>query len=121
LQELEQTHTKIHEFPFDSDRKRRTTIRRIADDSARAFVNGAPDVLLDLCTHLYAAEGTRPLTNEDRERIRHHNSEMARRGLRVLGSAYRHLQERDLLDPGVATIEHNLIFVGLVGMQDPPR
>jgi Ca2+-transporting ATPase len=119
--ELGQTHPKIHEFPFDSDRKRRTTIRRIPDENARAFVNGAPDVLLDLCTHIYAAEGTRPITNEDRERIRHHNAAMARRGLRVLGSAYRHIQEHDLTNASVTAIERNLVFVGLVGMQDPPR
>jgi len=71
---LDQELPKQHEFPFDSDRKRSTVIRRMPDGRLRAFTNGAPGVLLPLCTNLYTSTGIRPMMDEDRHRhgeVRH--------------------------------------------------
>jgi len=118
---IERELPKHHEIPFDSDRKRRTVIRRMPNGGLRAFINGAPDMLLQRCTRIYTGTGVRPMTEHDRQRILAQNSAMARQALRVLGSAYRDLDEssRACLTP--EEVERDLIFVGLAGMYDPPR
>lgn len=120
-EQLEKELPKHHEIPFDSDRKRRAVIRLMPDGRLRAFVNGAPDLLLEQCTKIYTAHGVRPITERDRQDVAAENSRMAKRALRVLGSAYRDL---DLTSPEILTaedVEQDLIFVGLTGMYDPPR
>jgi P-type Ca2+ transporter type 2C len=86
-------------------------------------VNGAPDLLLEHGTHIYTAAGVKPMTQREREKIASVTSAMAERGLRVLGSAYRDLSGRSAhhLKPHELETETELVFVGLVGMQDPPR
>jgi len=116
---IEHTLAKHHEIPFDSDRKRRTVVRRMPNGRLRAFINGAPDVLLARCTGIYTEQGVSPLSDEDRDNIVHHNEKMAGRGLRVLGSAYRDLDEST--DLTAQNVETDLVFVGLSGMYDPPR
>jgi Ca2+-transporting ATPase len=118
---IERELPKHHEVPFDSDRKRRTVVRLMPNDGLRAFVNGAPDLLLNHCTHLYTAAGVKPLTHSERERIASVVAAMAERGLRVLGSAYRDLSGRSAQHLSPHEIEKELVFVGCVGMQDPPR
>ena len=118
---IEEELPKQHEIPFDSDRKRSAVIRQMPDNTLRAFVNGAPGPLLELCSHFYAvAEGIRPLTAPDREMIVAQTSGMAKQALRVLGSAYRDL-DRSVADFSADSIEQGLVFVGLTGMYDPPR
>jgi P-type Ca2+ transporter type 2C len=112
---------KLFSFPFDSERKRASAIRMGADGSARIMVNGAPDVLLELCTRIHAPEGPRSLSPSDRERILSANAAMASRGLRVIGSAYREYSHADGKPPGMEEVERDLIFTGLAGMYDPPR
>jgi P-type Ca2+ transporter type 2C len=118
---IENELPKQHEFPFDSDRKRSSVIRRMPDGKLRAFINGAPGPLLDRCTQLYTREGVRPLTAQDRERILAQNSVMAQQALRVLGSAWRNLPNALPGDITADAAERDLVFVGLTGMQDPPR
>lgn len=118
---IEQRLPKHHEIPFDSDRKRRTVIRLIPGEQLRAFVNGAPDLLLECCTHLYTAHGVRRMTDDDRHEISRRNAEMARRALRVLGSAYRDLNHASPEKLTASHVENDLVFVGLAGMYDPPR
>jgi Ca2+-transporting ATPase len=101
-QQLEATLPKHHEIPFDSDRKRRTVVRLMPGGRLRAYINGAPDMLLAHCTKIYTENGIFPLTDKDRRRITAQNAAMAGRGLRVLGSAYRDLdltKSRDAGDP----------------------
>ncbi len=109
----------IRTFPFDSDRKRMTVVRRLPGGKARALVKGAPDVLLDRCTGILGKGGVRPMTAEDRRAVLDGNLGMADRALRVLAAAYRDL------DAGIPETaedaERDLVFVGLAGMQDPPR
>jgi Ca2+-transporting ATPase len=118
---IEKELPKQHEIPFDSDRKRRTVIRKLPDRKLRAFINGAPDVLLERCTKLYTKAGVRPMTDEDRQSILAQNTAMAQQALRVLGSAYRDLDNASPADLTADAVEHDLVFVGLSGMYDPPR
>ncbi len=112
---------KHHEIPFDSDRKRSTTIRRMPDGKLRAFVNGAPDVLLDRCTSIYTSAGVRPMTDQDRQSLVAQNAAMAQQALRVLGSASRDLDNASPAELTIDAVERDLVFVGLTGMYDPPR
>jgi len=118
---IEQELPKHHEIPFDSDRKRRTVIRRKPDGQLRAFINGAPDLLLQHCTKVLVDGSTRPMEEQDRLRILNQNSALARQALRVLGSAYRDLDESSPENLSPDVIERDLVFVGLAGMYDPPR
>lgn len=118
---IEKELPKQHEFPFDSDRKRYSVIRRMPDGKLRTFINGAPGPLLDRCTHLYNHEGIHPLTAKDRECILAQNDIMARQALRVLGSAWGDLNNGLTADLAPDVVERNLVFVGLTGMYDPPR
>jgi Ca2+-transporting ATPase len=118
---IERELPKHHEIPFDSDRKRRTVIRRMPNGRLRAFINGAPDILLQRCTKIYTGAGVRPMTEHDRRRISTQNSAMAKQALRVLGSAYRDLDECSPARLTPEEVERDLVFVGLAGMYDPPR
>jgi len=120
-QRLDAEHPKHHEIPFDSDRKRRTVIRVRPDGRLRAFINGAPDELLRLCTHVLTETGVRPITVEDRNRIGQQNIRMAGRALRVLGSTFRDLDHSAPAHLTAESVERDLVFVGLAGMYDPPR
>jgi Ca2+-transporting ATPase len=134
--QLEESYPRIDEIPFDSARKRMTTVHKILQPSPDdpspfynddmqeweiAAVKGAPDVILELCTHYQEMDDQAvPLTNELRETILEANASLARAALRVLAVAYR--VERDVPDEATPeAIEHDFIFVGLVGMIDPPR
>ncbi|MHB8763681.1 MAG: cation-translocating P-type ATPase [Deferrisomatales bacterium] len=118
---IEEELPKHHEIPFDSDRKRSTVIRKLPDGKLRAFVNGAPDVLVERCTNLYTSTGVRPMTDEDRRNIVAQNKAMAQQALRVLGSAWRDLDDVSPADLTADAVERDLVFVGLSGMYDPPR
>jgi Ca2+-transporting ATPase len=118
---IEKERPKHHEIPFDSDRKRSTVLRKMPDGKLRAFINGAPDVLLERCTSLYTTPGVRPMTDEDRQTIVAQNTALAQQSLRVLGSAWRDLDHAPPAELTAETVERDLVFVGLSGMYDPPR
>ena len=121
LERIEKELPKRSEIPFDSDRKRSSMIRQMPDGKLRVFTNGAPGPLLKLCTSIYTATGIRPLTETDRAHILTQTSAMAKQALRVLGSAYRDLESTSPNDLTADAVEHDLVFVGLSGMYDPPR
>jgi Ca2+-transporting ATPase len=112
---------KQFEFPFDSDRKRSTVIRKMNNGNFRVFTNGAPGILLQRCTRFYTIEGIRELTDKDRVNILAETTTMAKQALRVLGSAYRDLENSSVKDLAVDEVERDLVFIGLSGMYDPPR
>jgi len=130
--ELEQALPRIQEIPFDSDRKRMTTLHSVDGAHAQtvvsglgappviAFVKGAPDVILDLCGHRTESGRAVDMTGDLRAAILEQNRDMASNALRVLAVAYRPLQE---IPASMApeTVEKELVFVGLLGMIDPPR
>ncbi|MHA3963536.1 MAG: cation-translocating P-type ATPase [Candidatus Thorarchaeota archaeon SMTZ1-45] len=113
-------NTEITEISFDSARKRMTSIIRDEDGNLVANVKGAPEVLLPLCTHIYENDDIRELTIREKESIIQINAGFAESALRVLAFAYRPL-EHELPDWEPEKVERNFIFVGLIGMIDPPR
>jgi P-type Ca2+ transporter type 2C len=114
---LERKEERIGEVPFDSDRKRMSVIYK-GKHGAKAYVKGAPDMILRLCKGELTSEGVVELNDIRRRAIMRANDEMARKALRVLALAEKPLNDNELRDEKV---EENLIFVGLVGMIDPPR
>jgi len=112
---------RVHEIPFDARRKRMTTIHR--DRSSEiAFVKGAPREVLQLCTLISLDGESHPLTNELRAEILAANDEYARGALRVLALARRDLPPRATRGSYTAeNVEHDLVFLGLMAMMDPPR
>ena len=118
---IEKETPKQQEIPFDSDRKLSAVIRRTKEGKLSAFVNGAPDVLLGRCTQIYTSKGVRLLTDEDRQNIPTQNAAMGKQALRVIGSAYRDMESATSEELTAETVEHDLVFVGLSGMYDPPR
>ncbi len=132
-EEMEQRFPRVAEIPFDSERKRMTTIHQILDSGSGmwgfgkanphpyvAFVKGAPDIVLGYCDHIVECGEVRPLTEEKRQEILEANQRMARQALRVLGVAYRPL-ENPPESPSPEQVERHLTFVGLLGMIDPAR
>ncbi len=120
LAAVDQRNPRVAELPFDSQRKLMTVIRT-SEAGPLALVKGAPDVLSGRCTHLLTPEGERPMNDADRERILAASAEMAARALRVLGAARRTLATDRPQPDTPESIERDLVFVGLCGMQDPPR
>lgn len=111
---------KIKELPFDSDRKRMSMIfNNTATKTKEAYVKGAPDVMIDLCTHIYHEGKIRKLTDEDREKIVSINNSLAEDALRVLALAYKNVDKEK--EYSIESVESNLVFLGLTGMIDPPR
>jgi Ca2+-transporting ATPase len=135
--DLGQAFPRVQEIPFDSVRKRMTTIHKVLDPNDEDFspfkpdthqkdwyviaVKGAPDVILDLCTKYQKLEDIdTPMTDEIRERISNANNQLAARALRVIAVAFKVVKEMpDELTP--EEVEKDLIFAGLIGMIDPPR
>jgi Ca2+-transporting ATPase len=134
---LEDMLPRVGEVPFDSDRKRMSTVHQLAAGSAAAqlpvlqhlgakagdlfvFAKGAADGLLRVSNRAFMHGEIVELTPVLRERIEAANNQFAQAGLRVLGAAYRPL---DAMPSAVneATIERDLIFVGMIGIIDPPR
>jgi len=121
VESIEKEMPKHHEIPFDSDRKRSALLRQLPAGKLRALVNGAPGSLLERCTQLYTNDGIRLLTDEDRKQILAQTTAMARQALRVLGSAFRDMDEATPEALTADAVERELVFVGLSGMYDPPR
>ncbi len=116
---VSKSYPRAHELPFDARRKRMTTVHH-SPEGELAFVKGAPREVLQLCTHILIDGQTLPLTENIRAEIISANDEYARRALRVLALARRTLPPRTgAYTPEI--VEHELTFLGLMAMMDPPR
>ena len=113
--------TVVYELPFDSDRKAMSVVVRTSDGSCAVYAKGAPEAVLDRCTHEDRGAGPEPLTPARRGEILAINASLAAGALRVLALAWR--PEAAWPGPGgtAADVERELVFAGLVGMIDPPR
>lgn len=117
---LEKLYPRVAEIPFDSERKRMTTINRMSDKIIRVNVKGGLDEVLKVCDRIVIKGETRPIKSLDKEQINRANEKMADSALRVLAMAYKDLTEvPDQMEIG--NIENKLIFAGLLGMIDPAR
>lgn len=108
----------VHEIPFDSERKRMTVIYK-EQKGFFAYTKGAPEIVINLCSGILKSGKVEKFTSRERKKILSENSHMASRGLRVLALAYRRMSVLPETDPD--SVEGDLTFVGLVGMEDPPR
>ena len=137
--EIDEAYPRENEVPFDSERKRMITIHDVRDPDPKdpspfydekhkdwdvIAVKGAPDIVLDLCTKYQGMDDKpREMTKEAKERILAANDAMTKDALRVLGFAYR--LEKDVPNNPeelkADELEKDLVFVGLLGMIDPPR
>lgn len=117
--ELYEKYPKVNEIPFDSNRKLMTTIHKVGG-KYRVITKGAPDVLLERCTKFYSDGNISSLNYLKRNNLKSKNESMADKALRVIAVAYIDL---DILPKNMDDkfIENNLIFVGFIGMIDPPR
>ncbi|MBL8193063.1 MAG: cation-translocating P-type ATPase [Blastocatellia bacterium] len=141
--ELEKVLPRVAEVPFDSERKRMTTIHKLASPDDKnsemlaliqpvkeqllasnlpylAFTKGAVDGLLHMTKSVIIQGKVEPLTDKWRERIMLAHDEMTQTGKRVLGIAFR-LLDADQINKSMAEIEQDLVFIGMMGMIDPAR
>jgi Ca2+-transporting ATPase len=127
-EDLHEMLPRVNEVPFDSDRKRMSTLHRVEGRLPDYFqslreapfllcTKGAPDSLLEAANFVWVHGAQEPLGDAWRERILEANTRMAQNGMRVLGLAFRTLEAAS----GGAVLEQGLTFIGLVGMIDPPR
>ena len=136
--DIKEAYPRENEVPFDSERKRMITIHDVRSPRAHdpspfderlkdwdvIAVKGAPDVVLELCTQYQGRDDSpKPLDEGGRERILAANDRMTKEALRVLGVAYRIARDVPDNPEHIKTeeLEQDLVFVGLLGMIDPPR
>ncbi|MFQ5398173.1 MAG: cation-translocating P-type ATPase [Anaerolineae bacterium] len=128
---LDKRWPRVAEIPFTSERKRMTTVHRVdvaadqtntpwRDNPHVAFCKGAVDSLLVITRQVWSGDKAVPLTAELHERIMAANDGLAQNGQRVLGAAFRPLADEPG-HAGEAALERDMIFIGLIGMMDPPR
>ncbi|MBQ9137063.1 MAG: calcium-translocating P-type ATPase, PMCA-type [Alistipes sp.] len=124
---LNSTYPRISEIPFDSERKLMTTLHRKDEQTILIATKGGFDELLARCNRIVGEDDkVRPIEAADRDRLAKQNTAMAQKALRVLCMAYSELTidsepSEEQLAEITAAAEQNLIFVGMVGMIDPPR
>jgi magnesium-transporting ATPase (P-type) len=110
------SYPKINEVPFDTDRKRLSTVHQTPGGPV-LYCKGALEMLLPLCTRVQTGATITPLTPEAQQAFTQALEEMAGQGLRVLAFAWRELEEGH----DGAQVERDLILCGMVGLEDPPR
>ena len=118
--QLERDMPRQGEAPFDSVRKRMATCHSLPAGGTLIAVKGAPEAVLSRCTQVQGPQGPRPMTEADRRRILGVGSDLAAKALRVLAVAQRN-QSGPPKSLEAQELERELIFVGLIGMMDPPR
>lgn len=120
LAQLRSVYRRFSEIPFSSERKMMTTVHDFSDTGRIAIAKGAPEIILAHCSQHVKSESIEPLPENERDRILSIAEEMASNGMRVLAVAER------TLSPSIDVasekdVERDFVFLGLVGMMDPPR
>ena len=111
---------RICEIPFDSNRKLMTTVNELENGKYRIITKGAPEILLGICDYYEENNTVHDMNSTFLSKIKNKNEKMAEKALRVLGVAY---LDVDIMPKEIEPdfLEKGLIFVGLIGMIDPPR
>src|SRR3989304_304527 len=117
VDDIRKRYPRISEVPFSSERKRMTTVHSTPDGSKIVYSKGAPETILDRCTHIHGLDKLKKMSEKKKQAIQRINEEMARDALRGLGIAYQRIQTDDVALSEEA-LEKNLIFLGLLGMID---
>lgn len=126
LDNIRKETPRLRELPFDSGRKRMSTVHQGEGKVRVAYIKGAPREVLSLCTQQKRNGEINPMSEQDRLNIMNINDEYARNGLRVLAVAIRYISAEDNMPLSLSSytpelVEQNLIFLGLIAMMDPPR
>ncbi|MCW4019421.1 MAG: HAD-IC family P-type ATPase [Candidatus Bathyarchaeota archaeon] len=122
--ELEEDFSRTDEIPFSSKTKYMVTFHRESGDAVVAFAKGAPEEILEMCSAVYLEGEERRLTDKIKEQVLAVNEDMASQALRVLAVAYQKNiseEETEKVKTRIQNKKLKLIFIGLVGMIDPPR
>ena len=114
--DLYNENKKVSEIPFDSNRKLMTTVHK-NNDKYISITKGAPDILIKKCNKIYINGKIQELSITEKRKIEGKNIEMANNALRVIAVGYKENEYLNKED----NLEKDLIFVGLIGMIDPPR
>jgi len=120
-EDLEKVYPRVHEVPFTSERKRMTTVHKTTDGKLLAYIKGAPEIILERCTHIISDGKIAKISERRKREILEINEKMARDALRVLGVAFKRLNFPDDGKFDNEELESGLVFIGLLGMMDPPR
>lgn len=118
---LEKEYPRIRELTFSSERKMMTTVHRSVQGTLVAFSKGAPEAILDKCTLILSNGKKNELSPAKKEQILKVNEEIADQALRMLAIAFRELSDGRSDEISSEELENNLVFLGLIGMSDPPR
>ena len=116
-------YPRLRELPFDSNRKRMSTIHRWNDHQYIIFTKGSFSDVIKQCDQIQVDGKVRTLTDDDKKRAEKHNADYAAKGLRSMAMAYRIVEKEntDVTKLTIESAEEHLIFVGLTTMSDPPR
>ena len=131
--DLDTTYPRIHEAPFDSSRKRMTTVHQCpaelsggappapwAEQPYVAFTKGAPEAVISVCSHVWVDGRAQPLTTSQREQLLAANDQLAQQGVRVLSVAFKPLEQAPSTEAD-SDLERGLTYAGLIGLSDPIR
>jgi Ca2+-transporting ATPase len=118
-EDLEQKQPRVSELPFSSETKRMTTVNSVSKTKRIAYMKGAPEIVLDKCVRILVGGKISLLTKETRAHILETIENMASQALRNLGFAFKETTEAN--ESFDETVEKDFIFLGVVGMIDPPR
>ncbi len=118
--ELNQKDQELREFSFDAGRKMMSSIRDMGDGKIRAYIKGAPLIILDRCSHFLDENSVKPLTEEYKKFLVSEDERYAKKTYRILAYAYHDLNNFDE-NMTMAEVERDLTFVAMVAMIDPPR
>ena len=119
-EELEQRLPRVDEAPFDSARKRMTTVHQLASGRLLVCTKGAPEAVVPRCTRWLDEHGERTLGEQTVADIRAADTRLAGEALRLLAFAYREVRSEEL-PTDITALEQDLTFVGVVGLMDPPK
>jgi Ca2+-transporting ATPase len=117
VHDVREKNTRLHEVPFDSQRKMMSTLN-VVGGHRRMLVKGAPNAILDACTHRMAGDERWPLSEGDKRRIHEAVEAMSNEALRVLAFAWKPMPDAEKI---ALKDERELVFAGIMGMMDPPR
>ncbi|TBX17314.1 ATPase [Clostridium perfringens] len=117
-EKLEKEFKRIDEIPFDSDRKLMTTVNLVDEKKARVFTKGALDSILSICNKISINGKLLDFTKEYKAKVLENSNIMSDKALRVLAFAYKDISKENIV---LDSLEKDLVFIGMVGMIDPPR
>ncbi|EOU2055724.1 calcium-transporting P-type ATPase, PMR1-type [Clostridium perfringens] len=117
-EKLEKEFKRIDEIPFDSDRKLMTKVNLVDDKKARVFTKGALDSILSICNKISINGKLLDFSKEYKAKVLENSNIMSDKALRVLAFAYKDISKENIV---LDSLEKDLVFIGMVGMIDPPR